>query len=146
MKLHALPKTVDTSNKIVGRGHGSGRGKTAGRGTKGQKARRNIPLYFEGGALKLIKRLPMLRGNGRNKVFMSKPIEINVGLLEVLGKNATVDFKTLISHKLVTEKEAKLQGVKILGNGELTRPLTVKLPVTKGARLKIEKAGGTIEE
>ncbi len=65
MKLSSLTKITKTRKKRLGQGHGSGRGKTAGRGTKGQKARRNIPLTFEGGALTLIKRLPFMKGKGK---------------------------------------------------------------------------------
>lgn len=145
MLLHELPKVTTKSQKIVGRGHGTGKGKTSGRGTKGQKARRNIPLYFEGGALKLIKRLPMLRGNGRNKVFKPIPVTINIRDLKDFSKGSVIDFKAVIDKKLVTPELAKARGVKVLGGGEMTVALVVKLPVSENARLKIEKAGGKVE-
>ncbi len=145
-QLHELPKVVTKSKKVVGRGHGSGRGKTAGRGTKGQKARGTIPHYFEGGALRLIKRLPLLRGKGRNKVFLAKPVTIQVGALNSLKKDSVVDFAALIKQGLIAEEEAKRRGVKILGDGNLEIPLVVKVPVTAGAKAKIEKAGGQVEE
>ena len=69
MNLNQLPKIKKTSKKRLGQGHGSGKVKTSGRGTKGQKARNKVPMYFEGGALPLIKRLPYRRGKGRNKSF-----------------------------------------------------------------------------
>ena len=69
MKLENLTKVTDRKKKRLGQGHGSGRGKTGGRGTKGQKARGKVSLTFEGGALPLIKRLPFHRGKGKNKVF-----------------------------------------------------------------------------
>ena len=69
MKLESLPKTTERRKKRLGLGHGSGRGKTAGRGTKGQRARGKIPISFEGGAIPLIKRLPFMRGKGKNKSF-----------------------------------------------------------------------------
>ncbi len=144
MKLNTLPKSTVKSKKRIGLGHGSGRGKTAGRGTKGQKARGKIPLRFEGGALSIIKRLPFLRGRSRNKVFKKKPIALNVKVLNMLSKNTIVDIKTLISHKIIDEKQAKLCGVKILGEGTLTIPLTVKIRCSKGALKKIEKAGGKV--
>jgi large subunit ribosomal protein L15 len=146
MNLHELPKVKTKSQRIVGRGHGSGMGKTSGRGTKGQKARRTVPLYFEGGALKLIKRLPMLRGNGRNKVFKAKPISLNLSQLNGFSKGSTVDFKALVAKNIITQAEAATYGVKILGNGELSVPLTVKLVVSSSARKKIEQAGGKVEE
>lgn len=143
MKLQNLSKITKTQSKRLGLGHGSGRGKTAGRGTKGQKARGDIPLRFEGGALALIKRMPFRRGKGRNNVFRKKPIILNVKVLNLFGKGETVDLKSLISKKMV-EEDAKLYGVKILGDGELSVSLKVQLPVSNGARKKIEKAGGQI--
>lgn len=145
MELNKLPKTTTKEKKRLGQGHGSGRGKTAGRGTKGQKARGKMPLYFEGGGLSLIKRLPMRRGRGRNKVFKKKPLAINVKFLNILPKNTVVDVKALIEHKIVAKEDAQVYGVKILGEGELGVSLTVKLPCSKGARRKIEAAGGKVE-
>jgi len=145
MKLESLPKTTDRKKKRLGQGHGSGRGKTGGRGTKGQKARNKISISFEGGALALIKRLPFRRGRGKNNVFKEKPIEINVKVLNLLKKNSTVNIDTLAKSRIVDKKEAGIYGVKILGDGELAIPLIVNLPVSKGAAKKIEKAGGKVE-
>ena len=144
MKLNELPTITKRSKKRLGRGHGSGRVKTSGRGTKGQKARGKIPAYFEGGGLSLIKRLPMLRGRARNKVLRKKPIVLNVKYLNVLPKGSSVDLQALIVHKLVDVHEAKSYGVKILGEGELSVALSVSLPCSRGARVKIEKAGGKV--
>ena len=146
MKLSSLAKITKTRQKRLGQGHGSGRGKTSGRGTKGQRARRNIPLSFEGGALTLIKRLPFMRGKGKNKTFKSSPIAINVKFLNLLKKNSIVDIKLLIENKIVDSEHAKRNGVKILGDGDLNIPLTVKLPVSKGAEKKIVEAGGRVEK
>ncbi|OGH37906.1 MAG: 50S ribosomal protein L15 [Candidatus Levybacteria bacterium RIFCSPLOWO2_01_FULL_38_21] len=145
MALNKLKKIKKSSKKRLGRGHGSGRGKTGGRGTKGQKAKGKIPLSFEGGALPLIKRLPFRRGKGRNKVFKKKPVVINIKVLNLLKKDSAVDIDTLIKNRIVDEKDAKMYGVKILGEGNLKVPLTVKLPVSKGAAEKIKKAGGHVE-
>lgn len=145
MELQSLVKLTQKSLRRVGRGHGSGRVKTSGRGTKGQKARRDIPLHFEGGALPFTKRLPFLRGKGKNAVINRQPICVNIGLLSVLPEKSTVDLATLIKHNIVDARMAKLNGVKILGNGDLKIALTVKLPVSSGARIKIEKAKGTVE-
>ena len=139
-----MPRITQKESRRVGRGHGSGRGKTAGRGTKGQKSRKNIPLAFEGGALPLVKRLPFLRGRGRNKVFKPHPIAINISSLNKFSKKTTIDIDTLIKYGIVGNV-AKKQGVKILSDGDLGVPLIVKIPVSAGARKKIEKAGGTIE-
>jgi large subunit ribosomal protein L15 len=144
MALHSLPKLIDKKKRRVGQGHGSGRVKTSGRGTKGQKARSKVPMTFEGGALPLIKRLPFLRGKGRNYSIQSKPVILNVSDLNKLPASSTVDLPTLIKHKLVQEDDVKQFGIKILGNGDLSVQLTVKVPVSQNARVKIEKAKGTI--
>ncbi len=145
MNLSELQKITTRGKKRLGQGHGSGRVKTSGRGTKGQKARRNIPLDFEGGALPLIKRMPFLRGKGRNFSYQDKPEVINLKQLEKLPKDSIVDLTALIKHGLVKEKDAKKYGVKILGDGKLTNALVVKVPVSHSAKEKIEKAGGSVE-
>ena len=145
MNLSNLSKTTKKEKKRLGQGHGSGRVKTSGRGTKGQKSRGKIPLYFEGGALPLIKRLPFRRGKGKNKVFKKKPIVVNIKVLNLFKKDDAIDLKALISKKIVDEKEADIYGVKILGDGEIKMPLTIKLPISKKAGEKIKKAGGKIE-
>ncbi len=144
MNLNTLPKLNQKKGKRLGRGHGSGRGKTAGRGTKGQNARGRAKLYFEGGSLPLIKRLPFLRGRGKNKVFKRKPVIINVKVLNILPENTIVDLEAIIKHKILDEDMARSYGVKILGEGEISKSLEIRLPVSKGARAKIEKAGGKI--
>lgn len=145
MQLSSLTKITKRRKRRLGQGHGSGRGKTGGRGTKGQKAKGTIPLFFEGGALPLIKRLPFMRGKGKFKSLKKGPIIINVKRLNLLKKDSVVDLKTLIANHIVLGEEAKVYGVKILGDGELSIPLTVKLPVSKGAKKKIEKIGGKVE-
>lgn len=144
MQLHNLPTTTTKSLRRVGRGHGSGRVKTSGRGTKGQKARRDIKLHFEGGALPLIKRLPFLKGKGRNRSLKEGPVIINVKDLNGLPEKTVVDMEFLTKYKLVDVDKLKKHGVKILGDGDLTVSLNVKLPVSKGAKTKIEKAGGEV--
>lgn len=145
MNLHSLEKIKAKSKKRVGLGHGSGRGKTSGRGQKGLKARGRVPLDFEGGALPLIKRLPFLRGKGRNNSLQHKPVVINVSALNGLSKGSVVDVEALIKNKIVPAEDAKAYGVKILGDGELGVSLTVKVSASKGATTKIEKAGGKVE-
>lgn len=145
MKLSSLTKITKTRHKRLGQGHGSGRGKTGGRGTKGQNAKGDRPLSFEGGALTLIKRLPFMRGKGKNKSFKNKQVTINIKDLNMLKKSSVVDIKTLIENKIVRPGLAKKNGVKILGDGKLTVSLSVKLPVSKGALKKIEQAGGIVK-
>ena len=146
MKLNNPPKTTTKSKKRVGRGYGSGKGgHTVGRGQKGQKARSKIGLLFEGTKMRksLIRRMPMHRGKKRFKSLKSKPIIVNVKYLNIFEKNKKVTLESLIKKGLV-DKEAKKVGVKILGDGELKKPLTVELPVSKGAAAKIKEAGGKI--
>lgn len=143
MKLAKLSKIKTKERRRLGQGHGSGRGKTAGRGTKGQKARGDIKLSFEGGALPLIKRMPFLRGKGRNKAH-GKPIGISLNQISKLPANTKVTAESLVSHGIVEKKDA-LYGVKVLGSGTIKVRLTIALPVSAEARKKIEKAGGKLE-
>lgn len=143
MKLHELLKVNQRPKKRLGRGIGSGKGKTAGRGTKGQKARGKIPATFTGG-LSLYKKLPLKRGKGNPKLSTKRKL-INLSKLNVFKNREVVDIVKLLETKIITEREAK-RGVKILGNGELSSILTIKLPVSKSALQKIEKLGGKVED
>lgn len=143
MQLHVLETIKNKKIRRLGQGHGSGRSKTAGRGTKGQNARSNRALSFEGGALPLKKRLPFLRGKNRNKVFKPIPVVLNVEDLNNLPKGSTVDVALLVKHGVVDPKEAK-DGVKVLGRGKLAVALTVSLPTSAAAAKAIEKAGGSV--
>lgn len=144
MNLHSLQRVTENKKKRLGRGHGSGHGKTTGRGTKGTAARYTVPLTFEGGIVPLTKRIPFLRGKSVFKPLSEKSFVLNVSDLNVFKANETVDKKSLTEKKLIKEKES-LNKIKILGNGELKVALTVKLPVSKQAKAKIEKAGGKVE-
>ena len=130
-----------SNNFRKGRGHGSGNGKTAGYGHKGQKARSGAPRPgFEGGQMPLYRRLPKRGFTNRNRV---EYIGINVSVLERFEDGAVVDVQTLIDQKIVRDLR---DGVKILGNGELKKKLTVKANAfTETAKQKIEAAGGTCE-
>lgn len=134
------------SAKRIGRGPGSGKGKTAGRGQKGQNARGKIPIghsHYEGGQRALFKRLPYRRGKG-NKSLKNKPLIVDLLALNKLPKNSVVDLKALIENRIVDKNDAQALGVKILGIGELQNALTIKLPISKSAARKVEKAGGKI--
>ena len=144
MNLHSLPKTTITKKKRLGRGHGSGKVKTSGRGTKGTKARYTVPLTSEGGALPLIKRIPFLRGKQKFKALKPKPLTINVSVLNRFDTKRVIDEKFLIEKGVVDETKAKKRGIKVLGDGELKVALVVKMPVSKSAKEKIEKAGGKV--
>ncbi len=142
MELHNSVKIVDKKHKRVGRGHGSGRGKTAGRGTKGQKARRDISLSFEGGALPLIKRMPFLRGKGRNAAIKAPAVEITLSVLNQLPAKSVVTKDLLIEHKII---QSGTKRVKVISTGTIENQLTVQIPVSKGAQAAIEKVGGKVE-
>jgi len=142
MNTFALSKLVKRSKKRLGRGHGSGKVKTAGRGTKGQNARDHMPLGFEGGQLSLIKRLPFLRGKDRNASQKTKAFPLSVAKLAEFPKGTTVSLATLVKYHMIDEGTKR---VKVLGEGKLTNALTVTVPCSKTARQAIEKAGGTVE-
>lgn len=142
MKLHELLKVKTQSKKKLGRGLGSGKGKTAGRGTKGQKARGKIPVTFTG-SLPLYKKLPLRRGKGNVKVS-TKPKIIKLSKLGVFKTKTVVDLVKLLEANLISQKDAK-KGVKILGDGEIKSALTIKLPVSDSVRQIVEKAGGKVE-
>ena len=145
MMLHEL-KPAQGSTKAAkrkGRGHGSGNGKTAGYGHKGQKARSGATRPgFEGGQLPLQRRLPKVGFN--NSVFATVYSTIKVSDLErCFEANAVVDEAAVVAAGLVKKTN---DGIKVLGNGELTKPLTVELKAfTASAKEKIEAAGGKAE-
>ena len=145
MKLHELsPAPGSTSErKRIGRGPASGQGKTAGKGHKGQKARagRGMQIGFEGGQMPLQRRIPK---RGFNNIFASEIAIVNVAALDkAYEAGATVTVDSLIEKGLV--KKA-LDGVKVLGHGELTKALTVQANAfSESAKQKIEAAGGKTE-
>jgi len=132
----------------VGRGHGSGRGKTAGRGTKGQKARTGGKVHraFNGGQTRLSKRLPFRRGIGNSNTLFRKDYTIvNISDLASFEANTQVTPEYLVAQDLMTPAEGRGL-VKILGDGEIDHALNVRVhKVSASARAKIEAAGGTIE-
>lgn len=141
MKLSNLLKIQKRSSKRLGRGLGSGKGKTGGRGTKGQKARGTMPVGFVGSS-PLYKRLPLRRGLG-NPNLSDKTKVVKLSSLEVFAAKAVVDMEQLIKLKVISEKEAKFR-IKILG-GTISKELIVKLPVSKSAQKSIESMGGRVE-
>jgi large subunit ribosomal protein L15 len=146
MKLHDLkpPEGSNRKPKRVGRGHGSGKGKTAGKGMMGQKARRGPGPYrtFEGGQNRLVKRMPFKRGFTNN--FGTEYEIINVGSLAQWPADVEVTPESLLQARAVRRKTLP---VKVLGNGELNSALTVHAhKFSASARQKIEAAGGTVVE
>ena len=139
--LRPAEGSVKSDNFRRGRGHGSGNGKTAGKGHKGQKARSGAPRPgFEGGQMPLYRRIPKRGFKNRNRLEI---IGINVSALDRFDDGAEVTVDTLIESGIVKTPRV---GVKILGNGEITKKLTVKANgFSEAAKAKIEAAGGTCE-
>ncbi|MDE1925035.1 MAG: 50S ribosomal protein L15 [Patescibacteria group bacterium] len=145
MQLHDLQrKTPNKSEKRVGRG--GGRGKTSGRGTKGQKARAGHKIWPN--IREQIKKLPKLRGRGVAGLhsIQQKPLVVNLDTLEkYFAAGDTVNFAALKERKLIRVRKGQVMPVKILGGGELTKKLSVSGCVVSGsAKQKIEKAGGSV--
>lgn len=141
--LHQLKKINAKTKKRLGRGLGSGKGKTAGRGVKGQKKRGKIASGFIGGTLPLYKKLPFKRGWGNAK-RSAKFIPINLAKLNIFPAEAAVNILSLLEKKLVKEEDVKKSGVKIVAGGKIEKTLFVNLPATKKAVQMIEKAGGKV--
>ncbi|MBT9176244.1 MAG: 50S ribosomal protein L15 [Firmicutes bacterium] len=144
MKLHNLQPQEGSrqARKRVGRGHGSGLSKTSGRGTKGQWARTGggVRPGFEGGQMPLYRRLPKRGFNNKWKTFFAL---VNVQDLEMFPSGSIVELSSLQAAGLVKNS---LDGVKILGTGDITKPLTVKATAfSKSAAEKIAAAGGQVE-
>lgn len=144
MNLHELSPAEGSkkSSKRIGRGHGSGWGKTAGKGHKGQKARSggSIRPGFEGGQMPLQRRIPK---RGFNNIFAKKIVAINVSALNAFDDGAEVTAEALIEKGIVKNSH---DGIKVLGNGNVTKKLTVKVAAfSESAKQKIEAAGGKAE-
>ncbi|MCQ2451775.1 MAG: 50S ribosomal protein L15 [Oscillospiraceae bacterium] len=144
MYIHELTPAEGSTHvaKRKGRGHGTGNGKTAGRGHKGQKARSGggVRVGFEGGQMPLARRVPK---RGFNNIF-AKPLDaINVSMLDRFEDGAEVGVEELIAAGIISDCK---YGVKILGNGEITKKLTVKAAAfSDSAKAKIEAVGGKAE-
>ena len=144
MNLHELSPAAGSNTKAFrkGRGNGSGNGKTAGRGQKGQLARSGgcVRVGFEGGQMPLSRRIPK---RGFNNIF-AKPLEsVNVSVLEKFEDGAVVNAQALLEKGILSKCQ---YGVKILGNGQLSKKLTVQAAAfSASAKEKIEAAGGKVE-
>ena len=144
MKMHELAPALGSTkeSKRIGRGHGSGQGKTAGKGHKGQKARagRGIRAGFEGGQMPIHRRTPK---RGFNNIYAKPLTAVNVACLNRFEDGAVVDAAALIEAGII---DACPYGLKVLSNGTLTKNLTVKAAAfSESAKEKIEKAGGKAE-
>jgi len=145
MKLHELSPVAGSKKEVkrIGRGTGSGQGKTAGKGHKGQKARagRGMRPGFEGGQMPLQRRIPK---RGFNNIFAKEIVSVNVSALEIAFNDGDIVDAAALKNAGIIKKE--LDGVKILGNGEISKKLTVKVNAySESAKQKIEAAGGKAE-
>ena len=144
MNIHELSPVAGSThvNKTKGRGHGTGNGKPAGRGHKGQKARSGggVRIGFEGGQMPLARRLPK---RGFNNIFAEPLTAVNVAVLNKFEDGAVVDAEALLASGILSKVE---YGVKFLGNGTVTKNVTVKASAfSASAKEKIEAAGGKAE-
>jgi large subunit ribosomal protein L15 len=147
MQLHDLKPSegAKKERKRVGRGTAAGQGKTAGRGVKGQGARTGggTRLYHQGGNLPFFRRLPFMRGKGFTPINRVEYHEVNVGQLKSFEAKGEVNPESLIAAKLVKDES---RPVVLLGEGDVDVALNVSVHrITKGARSKIEAAGGSVE-
>lgn len=147
MRLQDL-KPNEGSKKLrkrIGRGHGSGSGKTAGRGVKGQNSRQggSVRLYHQGGNLPFFRKLPFMRGEGFSPLNRVRYAEVNLDALHGFAAGAEVTPETLAEAGVLKDKK---KPIKIMGRGDINVALKIKVhKVTDGARQKIEKAGGSVE-
>ena len=144
MKLHELSPAPGSVRDVkrIGRGHGSGQGKTAGKGHKGQKARagRGVRPGFEGGQMPLQRRVPK---RGFNNIFATPYTIINVAALNKFEDGAVVNVEALLNAGIL---KSAPNGVKVLGNGKIEKKLTVQVAAfSESAKAKIEAAGGKAE-
>ena len=144
MKIHELTPAPDSNKAVkrVGRGHGSGSGKTAGKGHKGQNARSGggVRIGFEGGQMPLARRIPK---RGFNNKFAVNYAIVNVEALNRYEDGTTVDIAKLLEDRVIRKA---YDGLKVLGNGEISKKLTVKATVfSASAKEKIEAIGGKVE-
>lgn len=141
VSLNQLPKIHQKRPKRVGRGWGSGKGKYAGRGNKGQGSREKAKWLFEGGQAKLQKRLPMIRGKAKNKTIRTRPQIINLSFLE---QNKAIKNGMIIDQAFLIKiaRIEKGQTVKLLSQGKLTKKLIIKIKASEKAVKKVQQVGG----
>lgn len=144
MKLNSLPKLTAKTKKIIGRGIGSGRGKTSTRGSKGQKARGKVPASFVGDILPLYKKLPYKRGlnrSGGNPKRTPKPVLVKSDVLNRFQATDEITAQFLIDQKVVSEKDLKKRGIKILNQNGMSKKLKLNVPSSKSV---LAVSGGEI--
>lgn len=141
--LHSLSKITTKRAKRRGRGLGSGKGSKSGRGTtRHQTARTDIPLHFEGGQGRIVKKYPLLRGKSKNNSIVRKPYALALSKLLIAGD---VDVITLEKLQELSLIPVSARSVKVVFDKNIDRAIKIRLPVTANARNAIQKAGGSVE-
>ncbi len=142
VQLHSLIKIRQKGAKRRGRGLGSGKGSKSGRGTtRHQKARTTIPLHFEGGQGRIVKKYPLLRGKSKNKSIKLKPFTLRLSRLLGIKHTGTITLDILIEKSIVPPGT---KGVKVVYDKEVTKPLTIQLPVSAKVAKVVTDAGGSV--
>lgn len=143
ISLTELKPTTQKQKKRLGRGLGSGAGAKSGRGTtRHQVARENVPLHFEGGQNRMVKKYALIRGKGKNK-SKRQSITFRLSDLRAFQEGEIVSRETLLEKQIISPKERNLP-LKIINSGTIEQKLTVEIPVTPGAKQAIEKVGGQV--
>ena len=145
MNLNNLIPTNIRKNKRIGRGYGSGKGKTSGKGQKGQNVRGKVSPIFEGGQLSFVHRLPFLRGRDKNKSIKKITNVINLKQINNLPTGSVIDIELLVKSGIISKSSLRKYSPRILGAGEISNSYIIKVPITLKAKDKIEKAGGKVE-
>ncbi len=142
VQLHSLLKIREKGAKRRGRGLGSGKGSKSGRGTtRHQKARTSIPLHFEGGQGRIVKKYPLLRGKSKNKSIQFTPFTLRLSRLLEMKHTGTITLDILIEKSIVPQGT---KGVKVVYDKEVAQPITIQLPVSAKVAKVVTDAGGTI--
>jgi large subunit ribosomal protein L15 len=143
--LSTLEPVVERKAKRLGRGAGSGKGAKSGRGTtRHQTAREKVPLHFEGGQGRLVKKYPLLRGKGKNKTVQHKVVTIPLAKLNSFKDGDSITFETLYEAGFISRVK-RIRVKIVVSKIALERTLTVHLPVSKNARQEIEKRSGKVQ-
>jgi large subunit ribosomal protein L15 len=142
IEIHTLPKTITPSAKRRGRGLGSGKGSKSGRGTtRHQTARTDIPLHFEGGQGRIVKKYPLLRGKSQNKSVQPVTFAVQLSKLLTIEKTDIITLATLKEYSLVPVRTIV---AKVVFDGEIKKALKIQLPVTAQVKAAVEKVGGSV--
>jgi large subunit ribosomal protein L15 len=144
MKLHTKTQIVDRRKKRVGHGYGSGKGgHNSGRGTKGQKARNSVPLYFVGSSWVWFKRLPFIRGKSKFNA-LSPTLTLRIADLNKLRAGTVVNAESLYAAGLIAKNMVHAAKIKVVGTGKVNHKLVLEIPASKSVTKAVTEAGGEV--